>query len=77
LPQASDDLAAVLAADPTVFTAQSVHEIALNYVGGEVMLEDPYAFAANGDVSGQPPHLILNSETDSLRASGEAYAAAT
>ncbi|EFC83937.1 alpha/beta hydrolase, partial [Parafrankia sp. EUN1f] len=29
----------------------------------------------NGDVAGQPPVYVLNSDTDFLRASGEAYAA--
>jgi acetyl esterase len=36
-------------------------------------LANPYAFAGNGDVSGQPPVLIVNSEADGLRASGERY----
>ncbi|WP_436790905.1 alpha/beta hydrolase fold domain-containing protein [Yinghuangia sp. YIM S10712] len=47
----------------------------LLYAGSEDVPPDPYAFAGNGDVSGQPPVCILNSDTDPLRASGEAYAA--
>jgi acetyl esterase len=43
------------------------------YSGSEDVLLDPYAFAANGDLSGQPPVYILNSEADYLRASGEHY----
>ncbi len=34
-----------------------------------------YAFAANRQLSGQPPVFVLKSETDSLRASREAYGA--
>ena len=46
----------------------------LQYAGSEDALDDPYTFAPNGDVSGQPPVFILNSDVDVLRASGEAYA---
>jgi acetyl esterase len=74
LPPPSAELAKALA-DGSAFTAESVREINLNYVGSEEALSDPYAFAANGDVSGQPPVFVLNSETDALRSSGEAYAA--
>jgi acetyl esterase/lipase len=45
-----------------------------NYAGSQEASADPYAFASNGDVSGQPPVYVLNSEADLLRASGEAYA---
>ena len=74
LPRASSELSTILAAKPSWFTAESVLEINLHYAGSADTLHDPYAFAANGDVSGLPPHLILNSEADPLRASGEAYA---
>jgi acetyl esterase len=75
LPPPSRALAATLAVSGSNFTAESVREINLNYVGSEEALGDPYAFAANGDVSGQPPVFILNSEADALRSSGEAYGA--
>ena len=52
-----------------------MQQLNLNYVGEEAGLADPYAFPANGDAAGQPPVYILNSESDELRASGEAYAA--
>ena len=44
-----------------------------NYAGSQAATRDPYAFASNGDVSGQPPVYILNSEADRLRASAESY----
>ena len=53
--------------------AQSIHD---HYVGDANVSNDPYAFAANGSLSGLSPTFILNSEIDSLRASGEAYGAA-
>jgi acetyl esterase/lipase len=52
-----------------------VRELNLNFAGGEEAFGDIYAFPANGDASGLPPVSVLNSEADSLRASGEAYAA--
>jgi len=54
-----------------------VREMNLQYAGSEGALGDPYAFAANGQLTGQPPVFILNSEADFLRASGEAYANAS
>ncbi len=52
----------------------AVPAINLNLVGDAAMLDDPYAFAANGDVAGLPPAYLINSEIDSLRASGQAFA---
>ncbi len=75
LPPASAELAARLATESTAFTAEAVQQINMHYAGTREALDDPYAFASNGDISGQPPFFILNSEADSLRSSGEAYAA--
>jgi acetyl esterase/lipase len=58
-----------------VFSADIMRDISLNYVGDEALFKDVYAFPANGDLGGQPPTFILNSEADTLRASGEAYGA--
>ena len=76
-PPFSEELRAALAArrPDFVFTTDVMRSINLNFVGDEALLDDDYAFPANGEVSGQPPVFILNSEADSLRASGEAYGA--
>jgi len=76
MPASSDALRTALAArhPDFVFTTDVMRAINLNFVGDEALLEDDYAFPANGELSGQPPNFILNSEADSLRASGEAYA---
>ena len=52
----------------------AVPAINLHLVGEAALLDDPYAFPANGDVAGLPAAYIINSEIDSLRASGEAFA---
>jgi acetyl esterase len=76
LPALSDELQTALdrIAPMMTFTPEVVRDINLQFTGSEAALADPYAFAANGDVGGQPPVFILNSEADALRASGEAYA---
>jgi acetyl esterase len=74
LPPASEGLRQALAARGTdPFNAEVVRALNVNFTGSVALFEDPYAFAANGDVAGQPPVYILNSEADSLRSSGEAY----
>jgi acetyl esterase/lipase len=74
LPPPSDELrvavASALDEGPGILRALS-----LNYAGTEAAFGDPYAFPSVGDVADQPPVYVLNSETDILRASGEAYAA--
>ena len=75
LPPLSPELEEMLAgADVgSGFSVATVREMNVHYGGSEAVLADPYAFAANGPVDGQPPVFILNSEMDYLRASGEAY----
>ena len=75
LPALPPDLEALAAAAPGPgFSPDVVREMTLQYAGSEAVLDDPYAFAPNGDLAGQPPVFILNSQSDFLRASGQAYA---
>jgi acetyl esterase/lipase len=48
--------------------------MARNYVGRANLNRLPEAFPGGRDLTGCPPTLIVNSERDSLRASGEAFA---
>jgi acetyl esterase len=78
-PPPSDELRRALEHAPpgaVLFDEGTTRLIALNYTGSEAALDDPYAFAANGHLGGLPPVLIVNSEYDTLRASGEAFATA-
>ena len=76
LPAITDELrAATERVGGFVLSPELVGTLGLNYAGSEAALADPYAFPANGDVSGLPPTYILNSEGDFLRASGEVFAA--
>jgi len=80
LPQFSNELAAKLAATipaPGIpLTAEGVQGLTLNYVNGDPQqLGDPYAFPGGHDLSGFPPTFILNSDVDTIRASGDAFAA--
>ena len=76
LPAPSAELAAKLQTLPEdrLFRPDGVARMNLNYVGDPAALVDPHAFPGGHDVSGLPPTLILNSDRDSLRSSGEAYA---
>lgn len=80
LPQFSSELAAKLAATipaPGIpLTPEGVEGLTLNYVNGDPQqLGDPYAFPGGHDLSGFPPTFILNSDADTIRASGDAFAA--
>jgi acetyl esterase len=44
------------------------------FAGSMEALADPHAFAGLADLTGLPPTLVLNSERDFLRASGERFA---
>lgn len=61
---------------PEVFPDWWLDQMAVNYVGEEGLLADPYAFPLNGTVAGLPPTLFVLSDIDTIRPSGEAYAAA-
>lgn len=76
LPEPSAELAAALegVAPKRRFPPESVLRMTLNYVRDEDVLDNAYAFQGGQDLAGLPPTFILNSEFDSLRSSGEAYA---
>lgn len=79
LPPSHDELASAVASVPPggfIFEPGLVRELTLNYVGDEALFSDPYAFPAIGELAGLPPTYIVNSEHDSLRASGEVFGAA-
>jgi acetyl esterase len=46
----------------------------LVYAGSRAALADPYAFPGGHPVSGFPPALFVDAESDSMRASGETFA---
>jgi acetyl esterase len=57
------------------FPRDQSRELNIGYVGRAEFLTHPYAFPALGESTGLPPTLIINSDVDDLRPSGEAYAA--
>ena len=77
LPPPSEALRARLAGLPVEqrFPPEKTTELNLNYVGDQRLVTHPYAFPAHGDARDLPPTLIVNSDLDDLRPSGEAYAA--
>ena len=77
LPPMSAELQAKVAAlpDPDAVGADAIRRMNLNYVGKPAALNEQYAFPGGHDLSGLPPTLILNSDVDPLRASGQQYGA--
>lgn len=78
VPDPSPAVAQALATLPADmrFSADVIRGMNLNYVGrDEAILRDPRAFAGEGDVAGLPPTIIVDSEADDLRPSGERFAA--
>jgi acetyl esterase len=75
LPAGSPEALAAIATvpDEALFPQSMVSQIALNYVGDEHLLQDPYAFAGYADLAGLPPTLVLNSDRDEHRLSSEAF----
>lgn len=73
-PDPSPELSAILATLPPDpwFPPETHADLQAQFLGATPD-SDPYAYASNGDVAGQPPVLILNAERDPLRASGEEY----
>ena len=77
LPPASDELAVKAATLPPVvrFAPEFVHWMIENYLGGPADAAPAYAVPATADLTGLPPTLVITSEYDDLRPSGEGFAA--
>lgn len=77
LPPLNEGLLEKMAAVPAdlAFGSDFIRDINLNFAGSEDNFKDPHAFAGEGPVEGFPPVYIINSEADTLRASGELFAA--
>lgn len=73
-PSAAAAAAAVSIPDDLRFTAEFMKAVNLNYVGDPTLLDDPVAFPANAVLTEFPPTLLVNSEADDLRPSGEEFA---
>ncbi len=77
LPVASDEIRSACAksAGPwPVFTDEMVRRMSLGHAGGASNFGAAYFFPGDGPLGGLPPLRIVNSEFDSLRASGELLA---
>lgn len=77
LPAMSPELARTYETIPEDkrFSPETVLALNLNYVDDPADLGNPYAFPGGHDLTRLPPTLIVNSDRDSLRASGERFAA--
>jgi len=75
-PVPADALARLRSATgDAVFRPEDLTQMAWNYAGRRSVLDDPYAFPANGDLAGLPPTLVITEEFDTIRTSGEDFAA--
>jgi acetyl esterase len=77
LPTPWPELAAKVAALPPDrdFPFATVRAMNDNYLGHDRGPGSPYAFPGGADLRGLPPTLIVTSDHDALRSSGEAFAA--
>ena len=73
----NEELARLLQTVPPerIFTSEARDAINRNYLPDRDGDADGYAFAGGHSLAGLPPVLMVNAELDSLRASGEAFAA--
>ncbi|MBT0768715.1 alpha/beta hydrolase fold domain-containing protein [Kineosporia sp. J2-2] len=77
LPPLTAELAHQAASLPgrSAFPPDTVLAMNLNYVRDPALLREPYAFPGGHDLTGLPPVFIVNSDADTLRASGQQFAA--
>jgi acetyl esterase len=77
LPAAGPELLAKLrhVAPDAVFPPPRTRAMNDNYLGHDRGPDSPYAFPGGQDLRGLPPTMIVTSDRDALRGSGEAYAA--
>lgn len=77
LPPMPAELAAKVRTLPPelAFGADEIARMNLTYVQRPELLAESYAFPGGHDIAGLPTTLILNSDADSLRASGQQFAA--
>ncbi|GIM89285.1 alpha/beta hydrolase fold domain-containing protein [Paractinoplanes toevensis] len=75
VPEADEELGAMLAGPPAflTFPPAAMKAINENYAGGS--LDDPYVYPAGHGLRGLSPTYIINAEADRLRMSGEGFAA--
>jgi acetyl esterase len=57
-----------------LFTKEKIEKMNTFYCGDQSVLSNPYAMPGTGTLDNLPPTLILNSDLDTLRTSGERYA---
>ncbi|WP_335991212.1 alpha/beta hydrolase [Glycomyces sp. MUSA5-2] len=57
------------------FRPSTVERMNRNYAGRIDAMDDPFAFPGGHDLAGLPPTLCLDADRDSLRASGQRFAA--
>jgi len=57
------------------FRPSTVERMNRNYAGRIEAMDDPFAFPGGHDLRGLPPTMVLDADRDSLRASGERFAA--
>ncbi|GLY02470.1 alpha/beta hydrolase fold domain-containing protein [Actinoplanes sp. NBRC 101535] len=76
LPEWNPTALAAIRDNPGVvyFSPDWVRDMSRHYAGDAKILEDPYAFPANGDAAGTPPTIMLNCEADTLRSSAQVWA---